>query len=422
MATDNENKINDLLEDLELQKFIHDDLVETRSHDIEAITEALDMIRKLETEVAQLLGQEAPVAPTPYAPAPAPAAGATPGSSRQPTPSIPQPHRPSNIPKSSFHPPAQGLRTDPLSTAYWPSSAPSPFAALSQRQPEFSLSVPPDGSRKRPRQDSGGSQAQPQSSKRAVLDRSRSRMAEIDAELETQLVENKDMYDDLQDPESVRITALAEGISEDQVRENIEKEREETERLIREEFQMERDEELARMLQAQEEPSEDERDFTPQQPFNRLPALDPRQMCSLQPPFNSRTVFDPRPTFRLPDRTYYSPPPPGTFSLPPFDFSHSPPRPFSFNPAANDDDLQEITPDYFHSRVGAPPRFGPPPRFELPRMIPRTLPWMSDLRDPNTMGKAMDLVREQVDLDVDEDDLVYVFSFLDRMYRGWKLT
>lgn len=69
---------------------------------------------------------------------------------------------------------------------------------------------------------------------------------------------------------------------------------------------------------------------------------------------------------------------------------------------ARDDDLQEISPAYFNSRFGGPPRFGLPP---LPS---RSLPWIHDPwgGDTDAAAKAMELVREQVEQDMDDDDFV----------------
>lgn len=420
MATNKNDKIKDLLEDLDLHQFIYNDLVSSRPNDSEAIAEALEAVKGLEAKVGELLGEAAPPIPQPTAPAtaserdPPPAwrqdvattpRPAAPSSSGQLAPStLTSPRREGPSLDLPAHTMAPHLRADPSSVPYWPSSAPSPFAASSTRQPEYSLPIPSEGSRKRPRQDSGSIPAQPQSAKRSILTKSKSRMEEIDAEMETQLAQNRYVYEGMKHPENVRRRAMIEGISEDQVRQDIDKDREEMEHLIREEYQLERDGELARMLQAQEEPSEDERDLSP------------------RPTFSPRPTLESHTTFNLPDRTQFNPPPstsaqyipgipfrgPNSRYIQPYEFIKPSPHPiypiYPNFPVAEDDDLQEISPAYFNSRLGGTPRFGPRP------MHRRPLPWLQDPwgGDTNAAGKAMDLAREQMELDVDDDDFVYV--------------
>lgn len=447
-----EDEVKDLLEDLDLQTLIHADLRENRPDDSFAITEAADKIKDLEAQVARLLGQEEPaVAPrtppvsrvdTPGTPAPA----ATPDVSRHSSSAARGQHRPFyNLTASPLRPTSQDRGADPLSGPHWPSSAPSPFAAVSNR-PGLPPIDPFTAPRKRPRQDSFGSLAPAQTSKRAVLDNSRSRMAKIDESMETQLVQNHQIYEDLLGDENVQFMVNTENMSEEQAREKILKDREESEREIRQQFQLEKDGELARLLQAQQyESSEDERDF------DRRPA--PSQLGHLTSPstFNPGRTLPP-PMYNLPDRTHLGGPSNGFSNLGElmnrtdrnrFDFSSNPPLPMQsrgeagllsptddfgapiptpwrtpYIPTNNfDDDLQEISPDYFHSRVGDLLRFGPP------AMPGRHLPWMHEpdprvrdiymrdpyMRDPNAVGKALELVRDQVDIDMDDEDLVYGF-------------
>jgi len=439
-----EDEVKDLLEDLDLQTLIHEDLRENRPDDTFAIAEAAERITDLETQIARLLGQEAPpavaprTAPVSRADTPAtPAAAVT-------TDVSPRRHDPSyNLAASPLRSTSRDRIAEPLSTSHWPSSALSPFIAPSN-QPRLHLPNPVNTTGKRPRQDSLDSLTPAQTSKRAVLANSRSRMAEIDESLEAQLAQNRQLYEDLLGDVNVQFTANTENISEEQAREKIRKDREESEREIRQQFQLERDGELARLLQAQQfESSDDERDFDRHPTPNPLRHFTPSSTLS-----PGRTL--PRPLYNLPDRTHSN----GSANVFPnlprlmnhnnrngfdyngFDFSSNPPQPMPWGvpdiPTNGfDDDLQEITPDSFHSRVGGPPPFGPPamhgrtpPRGPL-AMPGRILPWMPEpdprlreiymrdpymrdpyMRDPNGLEKAMDLVRDQMELDVDDEDFV----------------
>jgi hypothetical protein len=277
-------------------------------------------------------------------------------------------------------------------------------------------------------------------------------MAKIDEDLETQLAQNRDIYASLLEDRNVRDVAYLDGISEEQAREKIRKDQLESEQEIRQQFQLERDGEYARMLQAQQyESSDDEYNFDRRQQTNSMGYVTPSSTFS-----GGRTL--PLPSFNLPDRTHYSGPSNGFSNLGElsrsgFDFSSNPPKPRPtdsrglYVPAANfdrpdtmpwmvppgstmkgfneDDDLQEITPDVFNSRFGKLPQLGSGRSFLTgPTPMPgRVLPWIQDpdprarefymrdpyMRDPKAVDKAMDLVREQMELDMDEDDFKYLF-------------
>jgi hypothetical protein len=257
-------------------------------------------------------------------------------------------------------------------------------------------------------------------------------MAKIDESLETQLAQNREIYEDLLGDDNVQFMVDTEHISPEEAREKIKKDRAESEREIRLQFQLERDGELARLLQAQFESSDDESDFDRRPALSRLGHLSPSSTFS-----PGRTL--PQPMYNLPDRTHLNGFSNGSSNLlncnerNAFDFSSNPPIPMSSRGAGLpmpkndfDDDLQEITPAYFHSRFGEP-RFGPPPMpgtslLARPLAMPgRTLPWMPEpdprvrdiymrdpyMRDPNAIGKAMELVRDQAYLDMDDEDFVY---------------
>lgn len=459
MATDKQAKLNELIEDLELRQFILDDLKASQPNDSASIAEAQAEVDAYQAKIANLLGEDTPAAPQPAAPAsasrPDPLAV-----SRQPDTTFPHSAAPSSSQIVESGPPAsvrpempslnppnhtvapvvrQDPRADPASTPYWPSSAPSPFAASSSQQPKYPPPIPPEGSRKRQRQDSGGALAQPQSSKRTIVKNSESRMKNIDAMLERELAETRKMYEELRQPDNLRCAAITQGISEDRLRHNLEEEEAEMEREIRKEFRVKQDAELARMLQAVDEPSEDEHDldvlpslFNPPPPAYNIPPVarpisTPGSNPQLLSTFNRPPPVDSRSPISLPDRTHYQIPPPGRLpymSGNPLQQSSSPfvdpygrvkredeirRQPLSVLPSFpnltnGDDDLQEISPAYFNSRFGGPPRFGPPP------MPSRPLPWMHDpwAGDTDAVAKAMELVREQVEQDMDDDDLVYV--------------
>ncbi|KAJ5662537.1 uncharacterized protein N7477_010153 [Penicillium maclennaniae] len=452
-----EGEVQDLLEELDLHKFIHADLQDNRPNDSFAIAEAMDKIHELETQVARLLGEEAPAVtpqtvstpPVSRVDTPTTSAAAVAANSRHHSSSVAHGHtRPSsNLDASPVRPSTQE-NADSRSTPQWPSSAPSPFGAASSRT-GFPAPTPFDISRKRPRQDSFSSLAPVQTSKRAVLDKTRSRMAQIDENMETQLAQNRQIYASLLGEENVRDVARLDNISEEQAREKIKGDQKDSEQEIRQQFQLERDGEFARMLQAQQdESSDDERGFDRQQ-LNSTGRANPSTYSA------SRLM--PSSTLNLPDRTHLLSGLPngfsslGDLSRSGFDFSSNPPIPrqedhrahftpqgffdgsfptpwrmppiSSMDNSNEDDELQEITPDIFNSRFGRPTEFVP--TRTLPdghtHMPGRVLPWMREpdprardiylrdpyMRDSKAVEKAMELVRDQMELDMVEDDFAY---------------
>lgn len=401
MADPKEDEIKDLLEELDLYEFILKDQKTTTPDDVEAIGETRDTIKKLQARVAGLLGNVAPNSPPLNSdPAPQPS---TPDFSRVTSATSPRPEKQLPVPNP-----------------YWPSSAPSPFGF--QPSAHAGPSLPPissfnsgEGSRKRPREGSLGSLGSHQPSKKAIVDSSRSRIQEIETKLIQQLERNRRQYANMRSTEGVRDTARLEGISEEQVLHEINEEELENEKMIRSMIQTEKDEEYARMIQAQDEEE-------------------------VQPL--------PHPSFAIPDRTLPRPP-----SLPVPTY-----QPYGNDYRSNyqeildsDDDIQEITPESFNSVQGYPPR---PPSYlptqahsyqapymsphkgmpsmpgmypalaaqypyipqgyspassamqlgmagPLSHLSPRRLPWMQG-QHPET--KAFDLIREQQDLEEDAID------------------
>lgn len=311
-----EDQIKDLLEDLDTYRYIYDDLLATRG-ECEEAAELRDTISEMEVKVATLLGDAVPTsqsATTPQVPSPTPAVA--------PAPTTPR------MPSGAF----TGIPGVPLASPHWPSAAPSPFVAKS-RLPAQSSDSPnppfPDISRKRARPVSGLSPTLQGSSKRSALgqiDSRRSKLEQIDADKETRISENNRLYREWMDAAANDPDAVQE----------LRQERNEQARLIETEYQMERDAELARALQADED-------------FIQLPQI----------PQKKRNSWD------LPDRTQEVKAEPGsnpTWARP----SYPPIAPFS-----SDDDIEIITADSFNARTGKQPTHQPnhqPNPFSYPKL------------------------------------------------------
>lgn len=134
-----EDKIKDLLEDLDTYRYIYDDLLSTRGACAEA-DELRDTIRKMEVQVATLLGD----------PVPTPQAAPTPQVS-SPTPPVRTPAAAPRMASNGF----TGIPGDSFASPHWPSAAPSPFASGSRQSTMVPaspiLQSSPDNSRKRQR-------------------------------------------------------------------------------------------------------------------------------------------------------------------------------------------------------------------------------------------------------------------------------
>lgn len=418
MSLSKEDQIKGLLEDIDVHKFIHDDLVTTRPGDSESIAETLQQIKLMENQVARLLGQTptnssaASSEPSTANTSAVPSASATP-----PGPASSWTPRHMPMPPALLQmPPRLPLRTaiipnDPVSTQYWPSSAPSPFAASPRYEPRPPVPTVSMDNRKRGRQDSGSSAHHAQPPKRTATERSDDRVRKIREKLRVRLAENQDVYDAMRTPESVEYTASIDGISEAEALRNIDEEQADSERNIRTLAQMEEDEELARLLQAEEEPSDYGRNSIPQPPTQ--PHVNPTR------PFHfgaEPSALDIRPKLEPGLHT------PMRGSLP------------SHHPSDSDSDLEEISADFYHSNFGGlpvrmPSRMLPPPSqfitmpggpMPMPRApvplpgqpstmpgyppLGRTLPWENHHHE----SRAFDLVREQQELDDDEVDFEYV--------------
>jgi hypothetical protein len=428
-----EDQIKDLLEEIDLHKFIRDDLLSAMG-ECEEATEVAQTLRSKEIQLAELLGDPIPAfqaARTPPILSPTPQ---TLTSTPTPAPSS-HPHPHPRMPSGAFN----GIPGDSFSTPHWPSAAPSPFAAASQAPVMLPdpPKLPQDDSRKRPLSTSEYSPTLQGSSKRNALSQPetrKSKIEEIDTRQAEELAAHHRQYETL-------IRAAVDSSEEDDIR----TERDDVEKDILSEFQLERDAELARALQYEENCSQ-------------LPMSHPRPRSDA--------------SWYIPDRTQpMVKPEPGLNSF-------RDPRPYSgilplseSDEFGSDDGFEEITADSFNSRLGKQPAYtmpdGPrvqykfPSEFSKPQYLPgpsgyspypgisysspvnasRSLPWMQKPPPygPHTPGpvlggmpgpipgaypggiprgmpgglydqfdQAFDLVRNQQEIFDDELDIAYV--------------
>jgi hypothetical protein len=240
-----EDKIKDLLEEIDLHKFIRDDLLSTMGQCEEA-TEIAEVLRSKEIQLAELLGDPIPAA---QAALTSPMVSPTPPAlTSTPTPS-PMPPR---MPTGAFNGVSgrSGNMGDSFSIPHWPSAAPSPFATASRTSamPSSPPIKPQDNTRKRPLSTSGSSPILQGASKRNASSQPQTRktkMEEIDAEEAQELANNHRLYEDLIG-EGTNSAANAE----------IRKDRDEAAKDIMSEFRLRRDAELARVLQNEENRSQ----------------------------------------------------------------------------------------------------------------------------------------------------------------------
>jgi hypothetical protein len=203
--------------------------------------------------------------------------------------------------------------------------------------------------------------------------------------MESQLKSSRELHEEAKDPQTVQTRAVVEGISTDEVLEKMEREQKEEEDAIRSEFQMEMDEEMARMVQAEDvaSDSDDDRSSSPL-PVIRIP--DRTLPIPHMRPYGTPSLIDPQPPRRYPVPTQ-------------FDYNPAPPGSYPYL----DDDLQEIPREYFNSRFPGPTGYNPfayrppgpsasgmnPTALGPPRYTPmfggpeslihgRSLPWMHD--------------------------------------------
>ncbi|KAF7715834.1 Uncharacterized protein PECH_006006 [Penicillium ucsense] len=405
MAVSKEAELNNLVEDQETFQFLLDDLRENNPSDTKGIAEMHATIKRIEAQIAQLLGT-------------APNGNSTVNSVN-----------PSSLPNGDMAQLSTGpaafeqgasvpaTHADPTSTPYHPSTAPSPFVNRASNAAAPSLHTGTEESRKRQRQGSSGSPVQQQSSKRVAIDRLKSRYEKLEADLERELNRARHEYEESKEADAVQTRAMAEEISVAQVLEKLEKEQEEEEEAIRAQFRTAMDEQVARMIHAEDlaAESDEERRVSPSSQF-RLPD---RTLPHHQRPPTSPSLFSSRHSgpYAVPTQFDYNPEPPGSYPY-------------------EDDDLQEIPREYFDSRFpdsrGYNPfgfnssRLTPPgrysngnssaslgPRFGPPRYSPmfnslggRNLPWMQgEIPSHSPILEAVDLLRDNPLGLEDEDDL-----------------
>ncbi|KAJ5679845.1 hypothetical protein N7462_008089 [Penicillium macrosclerotiorum] len=384
MDSSTEDQIKSLLDEVETQKWILEDLMQSRPEDTHSAEETKLQIEQLESEVNRLLGA-GPSVTSPNAPPQVSSPSFRLNGDPDALPVVPPSLQPT---------PHGGAQANSMITApYWPSSAPSPFEFSLNRHFENSS----EASRKRQRQDSNSSSTLLQSSKRSALAKSKARLDEIDEELERQLAEYRQVCDEMRDPENLQAIASTKGITIAQALEELDKEEKEEEEAIRISIQMDRDEELARMLEAEENASDSDDPFSPARVFD----IPDRTLTGSSP-------YDTMPR-RYPVPTQFDyPTMPGAYHGSMKLAHHGRESHLSLD---SDDDIQEISRDHFQSRFPGHSHSGPDSfgrgfgrPFIPPSLTGRTLPWMQNL--PET--KAMDLIREnELGLDDDEDIVRY---------------
>ncbi|KAJ5733585.1 hypothetical protein N7493_002371 [Penicillium malachiteum] len=423
-TAEEQNRLNALLEDLDIHNMILD------SHgpeDYEAIAETKKTILNLQTLINMSLRSK----------------GDSPRNEPVSAPPQESPQVANRMP---------GLPSS--DTAFWSSSAPSPFAVLHQQsqnqqsrhidhpssqwiespgstgkaQTSWSqapFQTPGQSSRKRGREDSINSLNTPQLSKRTAVDASK----DIAARLERGLNDIRKQFAALRQPDQVKRNAAREGISESEYLEEIAADEKENERSLRYSLQAEKDADFARTLQAG-----DEVQYAPQPTFDLPERPQPSTSTSMQP---YRSYRSPVPEYtgdseddieEITPESFLSSahtlPAPSPRAPAPLPLSQRP-YPFAYHSAS------QSTPHWHSAAINPstglpgllrdsslspqkpgmmPQGFGRPLPAHLPlmNMSPgRHLPWMqmpSPLPSSSPDIRAFDLVREQNDMEADNID------------------
>ncbi|KAJ5349283.1 SNF2-related protein [Penicillium brevicompactum] len=301
-----EDQIKDLLEEIDLHKFIRDDTLTTMG-ECEQLREIRETLRAKEVQLAELLGD--PI-PPPEAAITPPVATPIPQTSTHTQTPAPAP-APPPLPSSGF----AGFATGP----HWSSAGPSPFATAS-RSPAVMQSSPAlsslDDYRKRPRPTSGSSPPVQSPAKRSAASQPvsrRSKLGEIDARQQREIDEHQEQYGNL----------ISMALNDEEIQDLVE-ERDSIEKDIISAFQLERDAELARALQCEED--------------------------SVPLPNN----FTHQPSWNMPHRTQPIKPEPGLngFGGPSQYTPFLPSSRLNQYDQSSDDGFEEITADSFNSRMG----------------------------------------------------------------------
>ncbi|KAJ5730426.1 uncharacterized protein N7483_004934 [Penicillium malachiteum] len=412
-TAEEQHRLNALLEDLD----IHNMILESHGpEDHEAIEETKKTIRHLQAQIDMSLREKGDSPPN------------------EPIPTLPQ--TPSQVNRMAGLPSSE--------TAFWSSSAPSPFSVLPQQSQVsvlgsqgalVKLNHPSlwlhfghlvkylASGRER---DSISSLNPSQLTKRTALDASRQRLEKIDADLEKGLRDTREQYAALKQPDQVEKNAAKQGISENDYLDELAEEEEEIKRSLRYTMQAERDAEFARRLQAA-----DEVQYAPQPSFNPPERLQPststQQYRSYRSPVPEYTGDSEDDFEEISPESFLSSAhmPPGPSQRPPGQRSPYPPAyqstyrsayqptPSWQSPARNPAMGLPGDSSSFPQKSGMMPQgFGHllPAHLPIMNMPPgRHLPWMhmpSPTRPqvPRPEITAFDLVREQNDLESDNID------------------
>ncbi|KAJ5884727.1 hypothetical protein N7495_009237 [Penicillium taxi] len=285
MSGPREDRIRDLCDDLDLRKFIHNDLVLNRPDDKQGIKEAADSIKETETELASLLAPTPPTLTTSPTAEPKSAfasytsfngAGDTPRSNTTESSHSSKTQDPSTLSpqQSPFHIPNEKLEEgNHVSRKRAREDTTSPMPQTQRTRLNNGMS---DWTSYRERRESLSLTPQPEQMKWDDDYESHPAIRKLEKELKTSLVELRANFSDLREPENVALTMEIENQSEEQVLQAIREEQSENEQVIKAKFQIAKDLAIARILQERPD-SEDEQESP--QPYAR-----PQNLMRSTPP------------------------------------------------------------------------------------------------------------------------------------------
>lgn len=449
MASDRNLEVEDLLGDIETRKFLYEEDLASQL-DPEQLAEDARVLKELEARLRVLLGNDTPDASTEQQndqpnPIPRPASplahtGASTASSSTASPGPSANNTPARAPASNrFGPPHPQTRVSPTQNwhedlAHPPTAGPSstPSTSRSQFMPQFNRNRDPepddnssisDGSRKRPRHDSISLPFAAPSKRQALIDEYETRMEQLSEDLDKKLTNIREDYEERRkDVDDLEFRAMAGGISISEVLEALREEMEEDERVVRRDVNLERDGAMARKLQAEdlgdEEPATYDLTAPTHPSLDRLPyrPMDQHRVDGAFRPASSIPTSYNRPyaTYSPGANRSYAPYSPGA---PAMAITGAGParqaRPLPGN--YWDDDLQEISGEFFHSKLG--PHFRDPRGYEFPHMYsdlssPRKFPWVPPVSPypGDAAGLAMSTL-DDAKLNLEDDEIEYVFFF-----------
>ena len=220
MASDKDKEVESLLGEIETRKFLYEEDLATQV-DPEQLTEDAKMLKRLESQLRALLGNNTPDASAeddaqpgpagqessivePIQPLNAASENNTPSTGSSSSGSGPSPHQPGSA--------RPNFRTDLLDITpqtYTPSNAPSPFVTQANRSQGVPTPLALDPSRKRPRHDSATSPVLSAPPKRqALVNEYEARMEELSAELDASIDDLKKFLDKKRKNEASRKEVL----------------------------------------------------------------------------------------------------------------------------------------------------------------------------------------------------------------------